>query len=117
MGSRSALTRCCKMTAIAFAAAILHLLSGSTNAASVADFQKTIQPILSRYCFDCHGDGANKGQVALDQFKTDADITKNPELWWKVLKNVRSGLMPPLKKDRPDDEETQQLFNWIKHSA
>ena len=80
-------------------------------------YVKTIQPLLSQYCYDCHADGVNKGQVALDQFKTDEDVRKNPDLWWKVLKNVRSGIMPPLKKPHPTDEEKAKLFSWIKYDA
>jgi len=57
------------------------------------EFHKDIQPILEEYCFDCHADGMNKGKVALDEFKNDADLPANRELWLRVLKNLRAGLM------------------------
>jgi hypothetical protein len=81
------------------------------------DFAKEIKPLLSKYCFDCHGDGANKGGVTLDEFKSDETSPKNRELWWKVLKNVRAGIMPPQKKPHPTDVEQQQLAQWIKYGA
>ena len=83
----------------------------------VEEFRATVQPILSQYCYDCHADGANKGNVALDQFKADQDILNNRPLWWKVLKNVRSGVMPPQKKARPTEEQKLQLARWIKYGA
>src|SRR5688572_26706251 len=77
------------------------------------EFRKDIQPILSEFCFDCHGDGMNKGKVALDA----PDILGKPELWFAVLKNVRAGLMPPEKKPRPSAEQVRMLEMWIKHTA
>ena len=73
--------------------------------ARAAQFRSDIQPILAQYCYDCHADGANKGKVAFDELKTDDALVRNPELWWKVLKNVRAGLMPPAKKPQPTADE------------
>ena len=80
------------------------------------NFHKDIQPLLTKYCSDCHADGANKGGIAFDELK-DSDLTTKPELWWKVLKNVRAGLMPPEKKPRPSAEERETLAQWIKYQA
>jgi hypothetical protein len=27
-------------------------------------FRKDVQPLLAKYCYDCHGDGLNKGGIA-----------------------------------------------------
>jgi hypothetical protein len=81
------------------------------------DFQKTVEPILSQYCYDCHGDGESKGKVTLDQFKTQESLTAKPELWWAVLKNVRAGIMPPAKKPHPSAAEKHALETWIKYEA
>ncbi len=107
-----------RLGAVSLAAGALLAWAGPTRAAEpVQEFQSSVQPILTQYCYDCHADGVNKGQVALDQFKTEADIRKNPELWWKVLKNVRAGIMPPLKKPHPNDQEKSKLVDWIKFDA
>jgi len=37
-------------------------------------FHKQIEPLLKEYCYDCHGDGMNKGGVAWDGFKSDQEI-------------------------------------------
>lgn len=82
-----------------------------------ANYQKDIQPLLENYCYDCHADGLNKGNVSFDQFEKDPTLLHNPELWLKVLKNVRAGIMPPAKKDRPSADEMRTLENWIKYGA
>jgi hypothetical protein len=54
------------------------------------------------------------GGVVLDSFESDDAIGHDRALWWKVLKNVRAGLMPPPKRDRLSAEELSLLESWIK---
>ena len=77
-------------------------------------FRNDVKPILSDFCFDCHADGAKKGGVEFDAFKTDADLVNNRELWFNVLKYVRSDVMPPSKKPHPSAEQKLAILNWIK---
>lgn len=71
-------------------------------------------PVLAKYCYDCHADGENKGGVAFDGYKSDAELYADRELWFKVLKNVRAGVMPPQKKPQPSAADKAQLAEWIK---
>src|SRR3954453_3515054 len=85
--------------------------------AGASEFHKQIEPVLKNRCYDCHGDGSKKGDVSLDSFGSDQELIKNRELWLRVLKNVRAGLMPPEKKPRPTPEEKARLENWIKSAV
>src|SRR2546425_1216072 len=80
-------------------------------------FRKEVQPILTEYCYDCHADGANKGDVAFDEFTSDRNLLEKRDLWWNVLKNVRAGIMPPDKKSRPTPIQKQKLEAWIKRDV
>src|SRR5436305_7697400 len=82
-----------------------------------SDFHTKIQPLVSAHCYDCHGDGMNKGSVTLDEFKSDQDVMAATDLWLRVLKNVRAGLMPPAKKPRLSPEEISTLETFIKRTA
>ncbi len=82
-----------------------------------AEFRRNIRPILETYCFDCHADGVNKGDVALDEFNSDQAMLDNHELWSKALKNLRAGMMPPAKKPRPSPEQQELIAHWIKSSV
>ncbi len=98
---------------------ILALLLGApgmvaAEVSGAAQFHKDIQPILTEYCYDCHGDGAKKGGVAFDEFTSDQSILTNRDLWWNALKYLRAGIMPPDKKPKPTDAEKQLLAKWIK---
>ncbi len=100
------------LTACAFA------LAGKVAAAdSVALFEKEVRPILEEHCYDCHGDGEKKGKVAFDAFGSTAELGKQTDLWMAVLKNIRAGLMPPVKEPRLPEAALHALEGWIKSGA
>jgi Protein of unknown function (DUF1592)/Protein of unknown function (DUF1588)/Protein of unknown function (DUF1587)/Protein of unknown function (DUF1585)/Protein of unknown function (DUF1595)/Planctomycete cytochrome C len=84
---------------------------------SIPDFHKQIEPLLTHYCYDCHGNGEKNGQVAFDAFKSDDEMLHSPELWYKALRNVRSGIMPPPDNPRPTQDEIALLARWIKYKG
>src|SRR6476469_5735355 len=104
--------RCCLLFGLASAFLLTAVPSRAADPA--ADFRKNVQPILAKYCYDCHGDGEKKGQVTLDSFKSNDALLSNHDLWWRVLKNTRAGIMPPHKKEQPTPEEKLMLADWIK---
>jgi mono/diheme cytochrome c family protein len=81
---------------------------------SAPEFRRDVRPILEQFCFDCHADGANKGGVAFDEVNPDHGFADSRDLWWKALKNVRAGLMPPAKKPQPSAEQKALIARWIK---
>lgn len=76
-------------------------------------YDREIAPILEIHCFGCHGDGAEEGGLTLDQFSSDREMLTAQEMWWSVIKNVRSEVMPPEGEERLSHEEREQLFAWI----
>ncbi|MEM7012099.1 MAG: DUF1592 domain-containing protein [Verrucomicrobiota bacterium] len=91
---------------------ILQLLISAT-AFSATDFYKDIEPILLDYCFDCHGDGAVKGDFELDNYEQLSDHLSDIELWRTVWEHTRTELMPPANKPQPSGEERAKLISWI----
>lgn len=73
--------------------------------------------MLERYCYDCHGNGMDKGGVELDGLDSPEALTDH-ELWTRVLRNVRSGIMPTPDAVEPlPTGEAEKLMAWIKSSA
>jgi hypothetical protein len=57
--------------------------------------------LLNRYCVSCHSQTMKTAGLALDTL----DITaprERAEVWEKVVRKLRSGLMPPAGRARPD---------------
>ncbi|BCU77284.1 DUF1592 domain-containing protein [Luteolibacter sp. LG18] len=78
-----------------------------------ARYKKEIEPLLVTYCYDCHGDGSHKGELAIDSFKDIAAMQGNREVWKRIREHIGYKLMPPADEDQPDDKERKQLLSWI----
>ena len=50
------------------------LATGMAWADAKLSFEKEIEPLLDAYCIDCHGDGREKGEFSMDEYR---DITKH----------------------------------------
>jgi hypothetical protein len=97
-------------------AAVSCAPSRAAESEGVTQFHKKIEPILERFCFDCHAGGTNRGKVAFDRFESVSPL-EDRELWSKALKMVRAGLMPPKGKSRPTAEQMDTVAQWIKSSV
>jgi cytochrome c553 len=104
-----------------FVRALVSVLAGASALAAaepaVANFEREIRPLLVKYCYDCHGDTHDKGGVAFDKISGAAGL-QDHKLWLRVLKNIRSGVMPPQGAAEPlPAAVAEQLMAWIKRDA
>ena len=76
-------------------------------------YKREVLPVLSEYCYDCHGDGAHKGDVVLDKFKSYPDMLKDRKFWDGVREHVTTHVMPPEKKPKPTLEQRDVIVRWI----
>src|SRR6266849_10994148 len=76
-------------------------------------FSRDIQPIFAKFCVTCHGGAKRKGHLALDSFKDEESILKNPEVLDKIQEKIRAREMPPENKPQPDRDERKLLTTWI----
>ncbi|MFM7845111.1 MAG: DUF1588 domain-containing protein [Planctomycetota bacterium] len=74
-----------------------------------------VQPLLVKYCGECHSQQAREGNVRLDALGA---LDKEPFL--NVLKQVESqlffGLMPPVDASQPSAEDRQRLLAGVQRS-
>jgi mono/diheme cytochrome c family protein len=109
--------------AVAFLAAALagwHVPGGRASAEDAAGSSRSVEavePIFEQYCYGCHGLGEKKGGLALDEFLENEAAPGAPKAWLAVIKNLRSGIMPPAGKPRPAADEARRLEAWIKYEA
>jgi hypothetical protein len=69
--------------------------------------------LFDRYCFECHGDGMDKGGLALDGLLRAGPGETNRFQWVKTWKIVRDGFMPPSDADPMSDAERKAITQWI----
>jgi len=79
-----------------------------------SEFYKKIEPLLQDYCYDCHGDGADKGDLTLDEYVSTSALLKDRKVWLRIWENLRTEMMPPpKKKSQPASDERKELVSWI----
>ena len=66
------------------------------------------QTVVDRTCRRCHNDRARYGNLSLDRFAV-ADAAADRALAEKIIRKVRTGLMPPAGTVRPGEAELQSL--------
>jgi len=59
------------------------------------------QPLLNQYCVTCHNEKLKTGGLELDKLDLN-HVGANAEIWEKVVRKVRAGMMPPAGARRPD---------------
>lgn len=98
-------------------AAFLLVVAASVLAgrAAVAEsrFEKEIRPLLSRYCFDCHGKTRQKADLSLEAYRDTTAARKDHTVWEKVRHHIRSREMPPEDNPQPTEAERNLIVRWI----
>ena len=73
------------------------------------------QATFERYCLTCHSQNSkDRGTVpiAFDKLNV-SNVGADAEVWEKVVRKVRTGLMPPAGRPRPDKATHNAFVNWI----
>jgi len=86
--------------------------SAPVQIARQTSFEKDIRPLLSHYCYGCHGE-KKKGDLDLRLYADAASAVKDRAVFEKVLKHLESHEMPPENKPQPTQEERELITAWI----
>lgn len=77
---------------------------------SLGDFKKGIQPILQKYCYDCHGQKKTKGKVDLTGYTSWADLESNPHLIEQMIGALDKNEMPPEEEPQPSESQRNTIL-------
>src|SRR6266446_5102084 len=67
------------------------------------------QRLIAQYCVTCHNTRLKTAGMALDGAGLLAHIGQNAEVFEKVVRKLRAGMMPPPGAPRPDPAVLQTL--------
>src|SRR5438094_4413115 len=79
---------------------------------AAAGSAQTQRAVLDQYCVTCHNDRTKRANLTLEKL----DLTTagdHPELWEKVIRKLRAGVMPPPGMRRPALKEYEGLRDWL----
>ena len=93
----------------AAAAALVAVTAGQVPAPSSA---ATNRAVLDQYCVPCHNDRVHTANLSLERLDL-ASAGDHPELWEKVIRKLRAGVMPPPDVRRPPLPDYEALRDWL----
>lgn len=91
----------------------LAFVSTLAQAQDTVRYERDIRPLLSKKCFQCHNTGNPKGNVNLDNYKEEARVIKDGQLWLKVLDQIKTRQMPPKSEPSLNNEDYHRLVDGI----
>lgn len=71
-----------------------------------------VRAVLDEYCITCHNQQRPAAELALDTIDASSPSAL-PATWEKVISKLRTGLMPPGGRKRPDAETYEALSEWL----
>ena len=105
-------------------AAICVLLPGATDslraanpnlasaAAPAPEASAEHRALLDRYCVTCHNERLKTAGLALDALDLE-HVGASAEVWERVVRKLRAGVMPPAGRPRPDHHAYDDLATWL----
>src|SRR3954447_3619033 len=84
----------------------------SQSANQVAQRPQSQWSTVQSYCFGCHNDGVRAGNLFLDKLGPES-VSKQPEIFEKVVRKLRGRQMPPPGTPQPSQREIDALVGWL----
>jgi hypothetical protein len=73
---------------------------------------QTQKAVIDQYCVTCHDDQTKTANFSLE--KADlAAAGDHPEIWERVIRKLRAGMMPPAGMPRPPQAAYDGLRDWL----
>jgi mono/diheme cytochrome c family protein len=105
-------------TAVTTSSAVLPFASGTAGTAlaqrpgAAAAPAARSQALLDQYCVTCHNDRARTANLTLQGLSL-AQVGRDAEVWEKVIRKLRAGVMPPPGVPRPALADYDGLRDWL----
>jgi hypothetical protein len=80
---------------------------------SKISFKEHVAPLLSKYCYKCHGETKPKAGLNLSAYSEDQSVQNARQTWEKVRKYVYEHEMPPDDRPQPSQAEADRILGWI----
>lgn len=78
----------------------------------VGPVPQAVRALLSRYCFDCHGESDPDGDLSLTRICNSVDVRAGRESWRRVWEVLHTQQMPP-EDPAPTPEERRRLMTAV----
>ncbi len=87
-------------------------VAAATAPAVLATSGTSERALLDQYCVGCHNQRLKTAGLMLDQLDV-ARMHDHPEIWEKVVRKLRAGMMPPAGMRRPDAPVFESMISFM----
>jgi mono/diheme cytochrome c family protein len=89
--------------------------AGQAPAAQTSAADPDFKATIDTYCVSCHNQRLKTGGLALEGMAV-ADAPAHADVWEKVIRKMRGGMMPPAGVPRPSTEARTALVSYLEAS-
>ena len=82
------------------------------HASDKFSFDSSTKELLNNYCFDCHDEDTQKGDIQLSNL-AELKLSSRLELLNSIQEQLHFKEMPPKKKKQPSALESKKLLDWV----
>ena len=76
-------------------------------------YTNQIKPIIENYCYKCHGQEKQKGDMRFDNIDWDMVNGFDAEKWNMMLNEINLGEMPPSDELQLSEDDRRILVEWV----
>ncbi len=87
--------------------------AGEADRAATAAFRGDVEPLMQRFCVDCHSGDEPAGEMSLPEVLKRASVAEDRETWDTIARRIRSGEMPPDDGEQPEPDQRDAIQAWI----
>jgi Protein of unknown function (DUF1592)/Protein of unknown function (DUF1588)/Protein of unknown function (DUF1585)/Protein of unknown function (DUF1587)/Protein of unknown function (DUF1595)/Planctomycete cytochrome C len=93
----------------------VFVLSGAVGLHAQSSGLSPQHALINQYCVVCHNEKTKTAGLMLD--KADVDHAgQHAEIWEKVVRKLRGGMMPPQGMPRPPQAKIDGMITWLETS-
>ena len=90
------------------------LLAGTGTVSPCAETgTSAIEPILSLFCYRCHGPEQQQSGINFARLVTHRPLVRNREIWAKAIRALESDAMPPAGATKPSSKQSGELIDAL----
>jgi cytochrome c551/c552 len=93
-------------------AAIIVVSATLSAAQSPPPATSAQRAFLNQYCVGCHNERSKTAGLMLDKLDV-AHVGEDAEVWEKVVRKLRAGMMPPSGARRPEKPTAETFMAWL----
>jgi len=92
-------------------------MHGNANSQSVHSSEEDVAAhteLVQQYCVVCHNDTIRTANLSLQNLDL-TEVSQDAEIWEKVIRKLRAGMMPPPGMPRPSLAEYNGIRDWLEN--